>query len=56
MYMVRYNLYLSKDQAEELKELSNNGVSVSEHIRAAINTYLELHRIKAIVSASKKGK
>ena len=40
--MKRVNYYLSKVQLEKLKELSSKtGLSISEHIRRAIDLYLK---------------
>lgn len=38
--MVKFNLYLSKQQLNRLKALAQNGISVAEHIRRAIDEYL----------------
>lgn len=41
IYMKLYNLYLAEKQIENLKKLSTEtGLSVSEHIRRAIDEYL----------------
>ena len=40
--MKRVNYYLSENQLDKLKKLSNKtGLSVSEHIRRAIDLYLK---------------
>jgi len=54
--MIQYSLYLTKTQLNKLRKLqASNGLNVSEHIRAAINKYLEeIERNKT--STSPKGK
>jgi len=37
--MIRINVYITKKQREVLKELSQNGLTLSEHIRRAIDEY-----------------
>ena len=39
--MVRYNFLITEKQLEALRNLAQNGLSVSEHIRRAIDEYLE---------------
>lgn len=39
--MKRVNIYLTKKQWKTLKELSRDGLTLSEHIRRAIDLYLE---------------
>lgn len=38
--MVRINIYITKGQVAQLKKLAENGLSISEHIRRAIDLYL----------------
>jgi len=50
--MRRYNLYLSEPQKEALKALSGaTGLSVSEHVRRAIDDYLPSQVVKLRVQA-----
>lgn len=47
IHMERYNLYLSEPQLESLKKLSKEtGLSVSEHVRRAIDGYLAEKDVK----------
>lgn len=39
--MIHYNLYLTENQVFLLKSLQNNGITVAEHIRRAIDEYLK---------------
>jgi metal-responsive CopG/Arc/MetJ family transcriptional regulator len=42
MNMIRVNFYLSKLQVDKLKEISqSSGLSISEHIRRAIDLYIK---------------
>lgn len=52
--MIKYSLYLTEKQMRELKELSVDDVSVSEHIRRAINIYIIRTKPNAQVSPSRK--
>lgn len=38
--MIRINIYITQKQRELLKELTQNSLSISEHIRRAIDMYL----------------
>lgn len=38
--MIRINIYIAKEQYEALKKLATSRVSLSEHIRRAIDEYL----------------
>lgn len=38
--MLKINLYITKRQYEKLKSLTQDGLSISEHIRRAIDLYL----------------
>jgi hypothetical protein len=54
--MKRYNLFISDEQLDFLEKLSKHSVSVSEHIRIAINLYMEqLKKLAYSESLSKKG-
>lgn len=54
--MERFNMYLSEKQIKELHNLSKNGISVSEHIRFAVDKYLKSKKVVLIAkSPSKKG-
>ena len=54
--MRRYNLYLTEMQMKLLKILSEDGLSISEHIRVAVNQYLYKNEKKLYAeSSSKKG-
>ena len=39
--MKRYNFYLTEAQDADLKEISKDGVTVTEHIRRAVDQYIE---------------
>lgn len=39
--MIKINLYITKKQYQALKRLAVNGIKLSEHIRRAIDEYLE---------------
>ena len=39
--MIRFNLWLDDKQLENLRTIANTRVSVSEHIRRAIDIYIE---------------
>lgn len=39
--MIKYSLYITEEQEQELRDLAKNGVSVSELIRRSINNYLK---------------
>lgn len=49
--MKRFNLYLPEEQIKQLEDLSVNSISVSEHIRLAIDLYIKA-LIKVTVSQS----
>lgn len=51
--MISYTLYLTKLQVDKLKSISDNGISVSEHIRRAIDSYLS--KIILVSSSISKG-
>ena len=51
IYMVQYSLWLSKSQILGLKELAKQNLTVSEHIRRAIDEYLK-KQIKITTSPS----
>ena len=54
-YLRRYNLYITEKQLQTLEHLSECGVSVSEHIRIAIDVYLEkLQKTRFSESPSRK--
>ena len=53
--MIRYNMYLTKKQKKCLRNLEN-GITVSEHIRRAVDEYLKRKKPKLIRSPSKGGK
>lgn len=42
--MIRLNLYITKNQYEQLKKLASNGLKISEHIRRAIDEYLAKYK------------
>lgn len=42
--MIRINIYILKEQYEALKKLTTSRVSLSEHIRRAIDEYLQKHK------------
>lgn len=42
--MIRINIYITKNQMEALRRLAQNGLSLSEHIRRAIDEYLAKHK------------
>lgn len=52
--MIRYNLYITKKQKTLLENL-DNGITVSEHIRRAVDEYLKRKEPKIISSPSKGG-
>jgi hypothetical protein len=52
--MVRTNIYLNKNQIDFLKTL--NDLSISEHIRRALDIYIDSFKIKSSASLSLKGK
>jgi len=52
--MVRFDMYLTEKQLSELRKASKGSLSVSEHIRKAIDEYLE--RIKPSGEISPSGK
>ena len=53
--MRRYNLYLPENQLETLEKLSESGITVSEQIRIAIDTYIKkLERASFSESKSRK--
>jgi predicted component of type VI protein secretion system len=55
--MDRINIYIDKKQGEYLEKLSQDGVTLSEHIRRAIDEYIErLESLKVTISPSKHGK
>lgn len=54
--MKRYNLYIPEKQLEFLERVSESSVSVSEHIRLAIDAYIKkLQKATFSESPSKKG-
>lgn len=42
--MIRINIYITKNQMEALRKLAQNGLSLSEHIRRAIDEYLAKYK------------
>ena len=50
--MIQYSLWLGGTQITSLKELAKQNLTVSEHIRRAIDDYLK-KQIKATTSPSK---
>ena len=52
VYMIQYSLWLGGTQITSLKELAKQNLTVSEHIRRAIDDYLK-KQIKATTSPSK---
>lgn len=53
--MERFNMYLSTKQIKSLKNLSKKDLSVSEHIRIAIDKYLESKKV-VLITKSPSGK
>ena len=50
--MIKDNFYLTKTEYEALKHLGNiTGMSMAEHIRRAIDTYLETERIQTLLES-----
>lgn len=52
VYMIQYSLWLSENEIVGLKELAKQNLTVSEHIRRAIDEYLK-KQIKTTISPSK---
>ena len=50
--MKRFNMYLSERQVKELKLLAKKDLSVSEHIRIAIDRYLESKKVVLTTNSS----
>lgn len=56
-YMIKYSLYITEKQDKELREVADkNYTSVSEHIRKAIDNYLEVHKINSVASSPSRKK
>ena len=53
--MIRKNFYLSDSQLKSLKLM--NGITVSEHIRRAVDQYIdrELPKVASVSPSEKKG-
>lgn len=55
--MIKYSLYITEKQDKELREVADkNYTSVSEHIRKAIDNYLEVHKINSVASSPSRKK
>ena len=52
--MVRFDMYLTEKQLSELRKASKGILSVSEHIRKAIDEYLERMKPSGETSPSSK--
>jgi len=55
--MLRYNVYLANDKVRFLRELKEEDVSVSEHIRRALEEYVAKKKkaVKVSTSLSRRG-
>ena len=55
--MLRYNVYLANDKVRFLRELKEEDVSVSEHIRRALEEYVAKKKkeVKVSMSLSRRG-
>ena len=52
--MERFNMYLSAKQIKGLKSLSRQDLSVSEHIRIAVDKYLKSKEVVLITKSPSK--
>lgn len=54
--MERFNMFLTDRQIKDLKTLSKKDLSMSEHIRIAINKYLKSKKVDLITKSPSKRK